>query len=59
MTVGSVHTPGPDAVDVTPEKDGGILKEVKVGNQFTLEMTSLFTYTFCRMHPLLNHEINH
>lgn len=30
MTVGSVHTPGPDAVDVTPEKDGGILKEVKV-----------------------------
>jgi len=30
MTVGSDLVPGPDAVDITPNKDGGILKELKV-----------------------------
>lgn len=30
MTVASEHTPGPDAEDITIEKDGGILKEIKV-----------------------------
>jgi len=30
MTVGSEYTPGPDAEDITIEKDGGILKEIKV-----------------------------
>ena len=30
MTVGSVHTPGAGAEDITIEKDGGILKEIKV-----------------------------
>ena len=30
MTVGTEHTPGPDAEDITIEKDGGILKEIKV-----------------------------
>lgn len=30
MTVGTELTPGPDAVDVTPTKDGGIMKEIKV-----------------------------
>ena len=23
------YTPGPDSVDITPEKDGGVLKEIK------------------------------
>ena len=30
MTVGSVYTPGAGAEDITVEKDGGILKEIKV-----------------------------
>ena len=30
MTVGSVHTPGVGAEDITVEKDGGIVKEIKV-----------------------------
>jgi len=30
MTVGTELNPGPDAVDVTPTKDGGIMKEIKV-----------------------------
>jgi len=30
MTIASKHTPGPDAEDITIEKDGGILKEILV-----------------------------
>jgi len=30
MTVGATHTPGVEAEDITIEKDGGILKEIKV-----------------------------
>ena len=30
MTVSSVYTPGPNAEDITIEKDGGILKEILV-----------------------------
>lgn len=30
MTVGTEITPGPEAVDVTPSQDGGIMKEIKV-----------------------------
>lgn len=33
MTVGSEYTPGPDAEDITIEKDGGILKEIKVAGR--------------------------
>lgn len=35
MTVGSEYTPGPDAEDITIEKDGGILKEIKVAGTGT------------------------
>ena len=28
MTVGAVRSPGPEAEDITIEKDGGILKEI-------------------------------
>ena len=28
-TPASQLTPGPDAVDITPDKDGGVLKEIK------------------------------
>lgn len=28
-SVQSVYTPGPDAIDLTPSKDGGVLKEIK------------------------------
>ena len=30
MTVGTELAPGPNAVDITPTKDGGIMKEIKV-----------------------------
>ena len=30
MTVGTELVPGPNAVDITPTKDGGIMKEIKV-----------------------------
>jgi len=33
----SSYTPGPDAVDITPNKDGGVLKEIKqqgTGNSY-------------------------
>lgn len=33
MTVGTELTPGPDAVDITPTKDGGIMKEMKVAGK--------------------------
>ena len=29
MQVDQPYTPGPSAVDLTPEKDGGVLKEIK------------------------------
>ena len=30
MTVGTELAPGPNAVDITPTKDAGIMKEIKV-----------------------------
>lgn len=33
MTVGKELVPGPDAVDITPAKDGGIMKETKVAGK--------------------------
>ena len=36
MTVGTELAPGPNAVDITPTKDAGIMKEIKVIEDFLL-----------------------
>ena len=36
MTVGTELAPGPNAVDITPTKDAGIMKEIKVIKDFIL-----------------------
>ena len=36
MTVGTELAPGPTAVDITPTKDAGIMKEIKVIKDFLL-----------------------
>ena len=36
MTVGTELAPGPNAVDITPTKDAGIMKEIKVSKDFIL-----------------------
>ena len=33
MTVGTELAPGPNAVDITPTKDAGIMKEIKVNSR--------------------------
>jgi len=47
MTVGTELVPGPEAVDVTPLKDGGIMKEVKVagkGTEYPLPGDKVFVH---------------
>ena len=46
MTVGTELAPGPNAVDITPTKDAGIMKEIKVIKDFIL-LTCVVTTPLC------------
>ena len=46
MTVGTELAPGPNAVDITPTKDAGIMKEIKVIKDFIL-LTCVVISSLC------------